>query len=66
MEKAIKSLVVVLIVGAAAIGALVYLSNNSNTGSSRDDAEATINEKKDKPIMRVEEKYGFTTEGIDP
>lgn len=66
MEKAIKSLVVVLFVGALAIGALVYLSNKSNTGSSADNAATVTNEKKDKPIRRVEEKLGFTTEGIGP
>ena len=66
MEKAITSLVVVLIVGALAIGALVYLSNNANTGSSADNAATATNEKKDKPKMGVEEKYGFTTEGLGP
>ena len=66
MEKAIKSLVVVLFVGALAIGALVYLSNNANNGSSDDNAAAATNEKKDKPIKRVEERYGFTSEGIGP
>ncbi len=56
----------VLFVGALAIGALVYLSNNANKGSSDDNAAAATNEKKDKPIKRVEERYGFTSEGIGP
>ncbi len=65
MEKLVKNLVVLVIVAAAAIGGFVYLSN-SNIGSTDGDT-TTRTEKKTQPKkMRVEEKYGFTTEGIGP
>ncbi len=65
MAKLVKSLVVLVIVAGAAIGGFVYLSN-SNIGST-DGERATQPEKKPQPKkVRVEEKYGFTSEGLGP
>lgn len=65
MEKLVKSLVVLVIVAAAAIGGFVYLSN-SNIGSTDGDTAAQAEKKTPPKKIRVEEKYGFTTEGIGP
>ncbi len=65
MEKLIKSLVVLVLVAGAAIGAFVYLSN-SNIGATDGDRAARTEKKTQPKKMRVEEKYGFTTEGLGP
>ncbi len=65
MEKLVKSLVVLVIVAAAAIGGFVYLSN-SNIGSTDGETAARTETKTQPKKMRVEEKYGFTSEGLGP
>ena len=65
MEKLVKSLVVLVIVAAAAIGGFVYLSN-SKIGSTDGDTAARTGKKTQPKKMRVEEKYGFTSEGLGP
>ena len=65
MQKLIKSLVVLVIVAAAAIGGFVYLSN-SKIGSTDGDRAAKTEKKTEPKKMRVEEKWGFTSEGIGP
>ncbi len=68
MEKLIKQLVVLIVVAGVAIGAFVYLSSNSGKGAVSDDGGATAkNEGKKQPKkMRVEEKWGVTSEGLGP
>ena len=65
MEKLVKNLVVLVIVAAAAIGGFVYLSN-SNIGSTDGDRAAPTEKKTPPKKVRVEEKYGFTSEGLGP
>ncbi len=65
MAKLVKSLVVLVIVAAAAIGGFVYLAN-SNIGSTDGDTTAQTEKKPQPKKVRVEEKYGFTSEGLGP
>ena len=65
MAKLMKSLVVLVIVAAAAIGGFVYLSN-SKIGSTDGDRTAKTEKKTQPKKVRVEEKYGFTSEGLGP
>lgn len=64
MFKAIKILILLGIVVCAGIGLYVY-SQSSRTGSDGAGAELRSQEKKPKGV-RVEEKYGFTSEGVEP
>lgn len=68
MVKAVKQLVVLIVVAGVAIGAFVYLSNNSGKGAVSDEGGATArNEGNKQPKkIRLEEKYGITSDGFGP
>lgn len=65
--KAIRGLVVLVVLGALAYGAYMMLKDkSSSSGPSASAPPAQNNAKPGKPEEkpRVEQKYGFTSEGV--
>ena len=64
MFKLIKIIVLLAILAGIAVGVYIY------TQSVREDRDTTPGEFRsqddEKSGIRVEEKYGFTSEGVDP
>jgi hypothetical protein len=61
--KLVRSLLLIAILAAGVFAAVQYFKGRDSGGESRADAAGN---KKKEPPPRVEEKYGFTSEGLAP